>query len=353
MTRTDAGASPALDAWITVLAGGIGSRFWPASTPERPKQLLPLVGPRSLFDDTLARATRITDPSRVRVLASAGLLPVLEPGIERAGAGAIIEPASRGTGPALVWAAAVLEESQPGTVMISMAADHRIAPLSGLKATLEKAVRVARDGYLCCIGVPPTRPDVGYGYVQRGTHVGPGSSEVQRFVEKPDPETARRYLGEGFLWNAGIFAWRTTDLLEAARIHAHELRASLDNLDLDDPEGFFDRAEPVAIDSCVMERADRVAVVEAEFEWDDHGVWEALARNRAALGAEGNVVRGQARLHKAEHNIVWTESRRATLIGVSDLVVVEANGEVLVMPRSEAGALNQHLRAMEENDGNG
>ena len=209
---------------------------------------------------------------------------------------------------------------------------------------------LAREGFLCCVGVRPDRPEVGYGYVELGAELTPGSYEVARFVEKPDDETARSYVDSGrFLWNSGIFVWRARDLLAAARAHARELGAGLPLLAEGDVAGFFHRVEPVAIDVCVMERASHVATVEARFEWDDLGVWSALGRSRG-VDARGNSVVGSARLLDATDNVVWTESVRATLIGVSDLVVVEANGELLVMPRDEAPRLNARVKEIEARD---
>ncbi|MCY3699323.1 MAG: mannose-1-phosphate guanylyltransferase [Gemmatimonadetes bacterium] len=332
-----------LEAYCAVLAGGIGRRFWPASTPARPKQLLPLAGPEPLIDDTLARAVALVGAPRVRVVAAERLVKLMRPNLDAAGVAALVEPEARGTGPALVWAAAEIERTQPGALMISMHADHRIEPPEALAETLRPALHAARDGYLCCVGVRPDRPETGFGYLETGRDTASGAREVRRFVEKPDPATAREYLKSGrFLWNSGIFVWRAADLLEVARRRARELAGAWPALERGDTEGFFARAEPVAIDVCVMERAERVAVVEARFAWDDLGVWSALLRSREVDDA-GNASVGSSRLIDAADNVVWTESCRATVIGVSGLVIVEANGELLVMPREEAAELDARL----------
>ena len=336
-----------LEAYCAVLAGGIGRRFWPASTPTRPKQLLPLAGPDPLIDDTLARAVALVGAPRVRVVAAERLVELMRPSLDAAGVDALVEPKARGTGPALVWAASEIERAQPDALMISMHADHRIEPVEALRETLQSALRAAREGYLCCVGVRPDRPETGFGYVETGRETASGAREVRRFVEKPNPAAARKYLKSGrFLWNSGIFVWRAADLLEAARRGAHELAAAWPALERGDAEGFFARAEPVAIDVCVMERAERVATVEARFAWDDLGVWSALLRSRE-LDEAGNASVGSARLLDAADNVVWTESRRATVIGVSGLVIVEANGELLVMPRDEAARLDARLEQVD------
>ena len=336
-----------LEAYCAVLAGGIGRRFWPASTPARPKQLLPLAGPDPLIDDTLARAVALVGAPRVRVVAAEPLVELMRPSLEAAGVDALVEPKARGTGPALVWAASEIERAQPGALMISMHADHRIEPVEALHETLRPALRAAREGYLCCVGVRPDRADTGFGYLETGRETTSGAREVRRFVEKPGPARAREYLKSGrFLWNSGIFAWRAADLIEAARRCARELQGAWPALERGDAEDFFARAEPVAIDVCVMERAERVAAVEARFAWDDLGVWSALLRARQVDEA-GNASVGSARLLDAADNVVWTESRRATVIGVSGLVIVEANGELLVMPREEAAGLDARLRKID------
>lgn len=326
-----------LDAYTVILAGGIGSRFWPASTPSRPKQLLPLAGPRPLIVDTLRRARALVGGGRVLVVTSPELAHAFGPLPEAEGVTFLREPRPRGTAPALAWAAHELVGRDPDCAMISLHADHRIGSDAGLARTLERALAVAREGRLVCIGAPPDRPEAGYGYLRTGAALGEGAFEVDAFVEKPDADTAARYVADGsYRWNTGIFVWRARDLLDAVAAHAPEV--PLDPLERGDIEGFFRGAGPIAIDIAVLERARRVALVEAEFAWDDVGVWDALPRTRGT-DAEGNAVVGEARLLEARDNVVWTESVRANLVGVSDLVVVEANGELLVMPRALAPRL--------------
>lgn len=338
-----------LDAYTVVLAGGIGSRFWPASTPDRPKQLLPLAGSRPLIDEALTRARRLVGPERVFVVTSPDLAERFAELESAAGVTFLREPRPRGTAPALAWAAHELERRAPGCTMISLHADHRIEPAAGLAHTLTRAASVAGRGWLVCVGVRPDRPETGYGYVRRGSPLDDGGAfEVARFEEKPDPATAARYVAGGdALWNTGIFAWRAADLLEALATHAPEV--PLGPLRDGDVSGFFDGSASIAIDVAVMERASRVATVEADFEWDDVGVWNALPRTRD-VDAAGNAIVGTARLLESSGNVVWSESVRANLIGVSDLVVVEANGELLVMPRALSpglDALRERLEATE------
>ena len=339
-----------LNAYCVILAGGAGRRLWPASTPSRPKQLLPFASSRPLIDAALSRAVEIAGPERVRVVAPAPVIELMRPSLDAAGASALVEPVARGTGPALIWAASEIERADPGAVMISMHADHRIKPLAALRQTLEVAVERALEGYLCCVGVRPNRPETNFGYIETGRELAPGAFEAERFVEKPDQLYAEEYVESGrFLWNTGIFAWTAECFLQAARIHAREVRAGLPALDRGDAKGFFEAAGQVAVDVCVLERTGRVAAAEATFDWDDMGSWDALVRSREA-DEDGNIASGSVRLLDASDNVVWTENRRATVIGVRGLLIAEANGELLVMRRSEAGDIQTMVRELESEE---
>ena len=340
-----------LTAHAVILAGGVGSRFWPASTPDRPKQLLPLASPRPLIRETLDRAASLFGGDGVLVVTSGALADAFDRMGALGDTEVLAEPMARGTAPALAWAAHRLEARAPGTVMVSMHADHRIAPLDGLRESLARAIALAEDGWLVCIGARPDRAETGYGYVRLGDDLGDGGFAVDSFVEKPDPATAAAYVEDGrHLWNTGIFVWRCSDLLAAIANVAPEL--TLEPLGRADVEGFFAASPSIAIDVAVMERADRVATVDARFAWDDVGVWDAIGRTRESDDA-GNVVVGAARLDDASDNIVWTESTRANVVGVSGLVVVEANGEILVMPRGESANLREIRARLEESGRDG
>jgi mannose-1-phosphate guanylyltransferase len=335
--------------YAVVLAGGIGSRFWPASTPERPKQLLPLGSPRPLIRDTVERARRLVGLDRVRILSGPDLVEPFRRAVpELAPEHFLLEPVARSTAPVLVRAAAEIEAREPGAIMISLHADHAIEPFHAFEETIDRAAAAAaRRGSLVCIGTEPTRPETGYGYIRTGAERDPGVLSVARFVEKPDPETARRYAADGLhLWNTGIFVWRARDLLAAARRWTHELASAFPLLDAGDVGGFFHAAEPVSVDVGVLERADGVEVARATFAWDDVGTWAALARTRERDEA-GNAVVGTARVFEGADNVVWAEGGRVVLFGVRDLVVVRAGPETLVTTRDRAPELKRLLERLE------
>jgi mannose-1-phosphate guanylyltransferase len=335
--------------YAVVLAGGIGSRFWPASTPERPKQLLPLGSERSLIRDTFERAGRLVGDDRVRILAGPGLVePFLRvvPGLDMDSF--LVEPIARSTGPALVWAAYEIERADPGAIMISLHSDHVIEPFEAFQATIDRAARAAAArGSLVCLGIEPSRPETGYGYIEVGADHGEGVHEVTRFHEKPDRKTAETYSVSGVhLWNSGIFVWRARDLIDQARRWAVELQPTLPRLESGDVEGFFDSVQPVSIDVGVLERSDRVEVVRANFAWDDVGTWAALDRTRDHDPA-GNVLVGDANVFDSSGNIVWSEGGRVHLFGMHDTVVVQVGSDTLVMSKDNASDLKRFMTYIE------
>lgn len=336
--------------YVVILAGGVGSRFWPASRPERPKQLLPLGGDSPLVVETMRRAQAITDLSHVRIVTGRHLLVPTRAALPRLREEHfLVEPIARGTGPALTWAAHHVWSADPEAVMVSLHADHVISPLEAFRETIGRAVAAARsDHRLYCVGIRPSRPETAYGYVEMGRELDGGGYEIERFVEKPDVETAERYLASGrFLWNTGLFVWRAADFLEEVGRWTPELHEGLEGLKRGDVEEFFQHARPVSVDVGVMERTDRGGLVEATFRWDDVGSWNALARTRPA-DPQGNVTVGRAELIDASDNVVWSEDGRVVLFRVRDLVVVHTDGRTFVTTRDAAPELKDMLSRMEE-----
>jgi mannose-1-phosphate guanylyltransferase len=317
--------------WIVVLAGGVGSRFWPLSTPQRPKQLLPLVGDRPLLAETLARLAPVAPAERTLVLTNAALAAATR-GVASAlpPDNVLIEPRPAGTAAALAWAAAEIERrGTADAVMICVHADWAIGDAAAFRKGLERAAAAAaRHRALVTVGVVPSRPDTGFGYIKPGEEVEPGVRRVARFVEKPDRPTAERFVAEGLLWNSGIFVWRVDDFLGEIRRHTPEVAPAL-AAHAGDAAGFFAAVRPVPVDVGVLERSDRVLVIPGEFGWDDVGTWAALRRVRA-LDASGNAASGAVHAVDAARNVVHAEGNAVVLYGVSDLVVVTRDGLTLV-----------------------
>lgn len=334
---------------VVILAGGSGTRFWPASTPGHPKQLLPLAGPRPLVAETVERVLPLGGVEALRVLASRELLPALRGALPGLPEGAFrAEPQPKGTGPVLVQAAVEAVREDPEAVLVSVHADHLIEPPEAFRTLLRGAVEVARStGRLLTVAVPPDRPETGYGYLLPGAPLEPVAGgvparEVVRFVEKPDAATAARYLEEGYLWNSGIFVWRADAFLEEVRLRAPALAEALPLLEAGDVEGFYARVPTVAVDPAVLETSRRVATVEATFRWDDVGSWEALARTRAT-DAAGNAAVGTVHAVECRDTLAWSDEGPVVLWGVEGLVVVRSHGVTLVMPRERSPHLKELL----------
>jgi mannose-1-phosphate guanylyltransferase len=223
-----------------------------------------------------------------------------------------------------------------------------VEPESAFTLLITDAVAIAAaTGRLLTVGVPPTRPETGYGYIQPGDEFaragGTPARAVAAFHEKPDPETARDYVDGGHLWNTGLFIWRADRFLEEVREHAPEIGAALAHLDRGDVDAYFDAAPSISVDHAVLERSDHVGVVDATFEWDDVGSWTALARTRP-VDADGNVSVGRVHTADAHGNIAASDGSPVVLWGVDDLVVVHASGITFVTTRDRAPDL-KHLLA--------
>lgn len=344
----------AAERWVVLLAGGIGSRFWPASTPARPKQFLPLGSSRSLIADTWERARALAPAERILVVAGERLGPLIERHLpELRGDCLLAEPMAKGTGPALAWAAHEIlarAEEPEAAVMVSLHSDHVIRPLDGFVGTLDHAAdAAARYDRLITVGIRPTRPETGYGYIEVGELLDGGALEVRRFVEKPDRATAESYLAGGtFLWNSGLFIWRPRILMSELAAHTPEIAGELGELSAGRPEAFFANVPPLTIDHGLLERSGRIAVVEGRFAWDDVGAWAALMRVRD-LDGRGNLPLGDAHSIECRDSLIWAEDGPVVAFGVEDLVVVRASGITFVAPRERAADLKDLLARLPDN----
>ena len=337
--------------YVTILAGGTGRRFWPLSIPARPKQLLPLASSRPLIVDTFERARNVVSEERIRILTGQALAPSLRELLPEASErGLMIEPEARGTAPVLTWAAWEIATRDPEAVLISLHADHIIHPEESLVEVLHSAAALAtREDLLFTVAVQPTRPETGYGYIEPGEAieeaVGVRAFRVASFSEKPDPETADRYLSSGHLWNSGIFVWKAATFLEEVRAVAPEIANHLALLDENRVEEFFTRTPVMTVDVAVLERSRRVASVAATFEWDDVGSWEALTRSRKA-DRRGNFLIGSGHMVESSHNVVYSGRGTVVAYGIDDLLIVQAPEVTLVTRRDFAPKLKELVESL-------
>ena len=335
---------------VTILAGGAGHRFWPLSTPARPKQLLPLASSRPLIRDTIERVRGFVPIERVHILAGEDLVGPIRAATGLGRESFMVESRARGTGPVLARAAWEIAREDPGAIMVSLHSDHIIEPVEVLHDVLGAAVEIARrERLLLTVAVPPDRPETGYGYIRPGeTLAAPAGHRAYRvgaFVEKPGPTDAARYLEEGYRWNSGIFVWPARVFLDEVKRCAPEVACALPHLERGDPGAFFEETARISVDEAVLERSGRVGCIDARFRWDDVGSWESLARNRPA-DDDGNVCEGEIHLSGSRGSIALATHGRLALLGVDDLLVVQTEHVTLVMPRSESPRLKQYLREL-------
>jgi mannose-1-phosphate guanylyltransferase len=332
------------DVTVVLLAGGGGTRFWPLSTPARPKQFLTELTPRSLYQQAVERARLLAPPERILVLtneAFAGFVAEQSPEIPPANV--VLEPLRRDTAAALILGAVLVERLTPGNIMVAMPSDHLVRPLDAFRATLDAAVTAARDGGLGTIGITPTYPATGYGYLLAADR--PQSLEpmpVEKFVEKPDRPRAEQYVASGrYFWNSGLFVWRAAALLEAAARLAPAVYGPLAGLGraFGSPafpaelRSAFEAVQPISIDYAIMENSTNVWLVPAAFQWSDVGGWSA-ALELLPAAAHGNHVSGLAVLHDVADSVVLTDADHPVIVvGLSGYVVIRGPGGILVCPR--------------------
>lgn len=333
--------------WAVILAGGSGTRFWPLSTPQRPKQLLPLVGDRPLLAQAVARLDGLVAAEHVLIVTGPSLVDTVAAAVPQVPRSQVLaEPRAASTAPALAWAAQWISQRDPGAQMLSLHADWAVSDDRAFRAAARQALAVAAEyDVLVTVGVKPSRNETGYGYIVPAGPLG-GARTVRRFVEKPSPARAALLRRRGALWNTGLFAWGVARFLGEAGAYARELKPGWPALATGDVAGFFTAVRPIAVDVAVLERTKRLAVVAGTFAWDDIGSWDALLRIRRA-DPRGNVVVGNATVaDDVYRSVIWSDGEHVAVIGLEDTVVVRANGHTLVMPTGRAERLKELVQRL-------
>jgi mannose-1-phosphate guanylyltransferase len=333
-----------------IMAGGRGQRFWPLSTEARPKQFLDLGRDgRTLIQATYDRVLPLArDPSRVLVATGERYVPLVREQLpELPAANLIIEPTGRDSGPAVALASLEVQRRYGSVVTGFFSSDHRIMDSTGFLDSIRNAIALAGDTCgLVTVGISPTKPATGYGYIEQGLPFGAGY-KVSQFVEKPNAEKAQHYLESGnYLWNAGIFLWSTEAILRELDYHAADLMRPLRGaFETGRVEQAFAALPKISIDYAVMERTERAFVVCGEFDWDDIGDWVALER-LLERGPDGsNTVVGHHVGHEAYGNIVYTDAPDDVIVtlGVEDLVIVKRGNTVLLVRKDRVQELKKLL----------
>ena len=336
-----------------IMAGGSGTRFWPLSREKMPKQLLRIGGEDTLIRQTVGRMLPLVDVRDIFIVTNSSLADTighqLQSRFERSwDENLILEPEARNTAPALGLAALHLERTDPESIMVVLAADHVIRKSADFLALIAKAGDAARRGYLVTLGIKPDRPETGYGYIRSGVPCGEpgldGVCKVQSFVEKPDIETAKRYVQSGdYFWNSGIFIWKTSIFLSEMEKHHPALYRGLCEIrkhigtdrETDVIRDVFKKTESISVDYAVMERTDKAAVIPADIGWSDVGSWTALD-DVSDRNASGNVVSGNVIDIGSRDSVIYAEKRLVATIGLHDTVVVDTPDATLVCSKDRA-----------------
>ncbi len=340
-----------------ILAGGRGERLWPLSRDRAPKQFM-RVGEKTLLEATLDRIRPVVAPERTWIVTRA----VLAETVQRLAPGypVLAEPEGKNTAPAIALGCHVaLQEGGPDAILVVLPADHVIEPLESFVRAVQTAMETAKQGFLVTFGIPPTRPETGYGYIEAGAPLTPQTEDipvyrVRAFHEKPDRATAESYLHRGtFYWNSGMFVFPAQVLLEEFRRYQPEIASALEDLDVQDPErlrSFYQRVPEISIDYAIMEKSDRIAMVRAPFQWEDVGSLAALEAVLPRVGA--NAVQGKAVTLEAQDNVLVAEGDGLIAVyGVQDLVVVHTPDVTLVVPKKDAQRVKDLLKVLKAQPG--
>ena len=341
--------------WAVVLAGGIGSRFWPLSSPEQPKQLLRLVGDSPLITEVVGRLDPLIPPDRVLVVTSADIAPAIRaaiPGVPPQNV--LVEPRPLGTAAAIAWAAhEVARRAGPDTVTCALHADVAVAFPDAFRYAVRFAGGIAaRDDVIVAIGAPASRAETGFGYMVPGAAMsvdhpfaGGGPAFVKRFVEKPAADVARQLIAAGGVWHTGVSLWRARVLSDLLRKLTPEVGPALEPLEAGDRDRFSSTVQSVSIERGLFERCDGMIVLPSDFGWDDVGTWASLKRARE-LDDDGNGGHGDVHFVDSSGNVVHTEGASVVLYGVDNLLVVTLDGITFVTKLERAADLRPLLDAL-------
>jgi len=342
---------------VAIMAGGGGTRFWPWSREECPKQILPIISNRSMIWETVERIRCFTSCEKIFIVTSRSQAKDLQrevPQIPQSNL--LLEPLGKNTAPCLCLAALYIQKLNPEAVMVVLPADHFIADRRGFLRTLKAAVGfTAKRNLLMTLGIPPTEPETGYGYIQKGENLdkvnGISVFKAKAFREKPTRAKARAYLRTGkYLWNSGMFIWKVGVFLAALEKYLPQLYEEMQPLQnhLGTARGekllekVYARCQPISVDYGIMEKAENVALIEAQFHWDDVGSWAALCKilpkdeRGNALMAGKQAGEGKILAIDSSGCLIRGEEKLIAVIGIKDTVVVEAGNAFLVCPRDRA-----------------
>src|SRR5215468_2945501 len=345
-----------------ILAGGRGTRFWPRSRSKTPKQLLNIIGKTTMLEQTVERLRSLIPAERIWTVTNAEQVTALKKQLPTSARKRVLtEPLGRNTAAAIALAAIHVRQAAKGDALLAvLPADQFIAQPERYRQIVKKALQLARaPGRMVVLGIPPTRPDTGFGYIERGDEQLGGEAPVyavRRFTEKPALEVAKEYLASGrYNWNAGMFFWRVSTFLEALKKFLPRTYELVETLSQQiGTRGYqarlksvYSKLESISVDYAVLEKARNVVVVPAEVGWSDIGSWAAVYELLAKRPGE-NIFTGEGQTLDAEGNLLWSPTKFIAAIGVRDLVVVETADALLICPRDRAQDVSKIVKSLEE-----
>ena len=350
-----------MNRYAVIMAGGIGERFWPRSRQNLPKQFLPLLGERSLLQQSCERIQNLVSPENILVVTGRDHLSLAREQLPHLPeTNFLSEPQGRNTAPCIGLAAVYLRRRDPDGIMLVFPADHLVQGRKDFTCCMEKALELSSStDSLVTVGIIPTRPETGYGYIEREEEAFPGTPpayRVRQFVEKPDYHNAVQYLHSGrYLWNSGIFAWKVGLILEKMQKHLPDLYRGLEKIasgigtaeEQNNLESIFPSLPAISVDYGVMEKETNLLVVQGDFGWDDLGSWSALAE--CFSGDEAQTVgMGQHVGIDTTGCLVYGENSLIATLGVSNLVIVQEKDVVLVCPKERAQEVKKLVQEIKE-----
>jgi len=341
-----------------ILAGGSGTRFWPYSRYNRPKQLLNIVGEQSMLQMTVDRLLKLKRVTDIYIITREDLKVTIRRNIKGVPVENILaEPEGKNTAPAIGLVATLLNQDDPEAVMGVFPADHLIVGHREFERAVNTADHLAKkDDNLVTIGIRPTRPSTAYGYIQIDEtsdedHL--GAYHVKTFAEKPHKDLAERFISSGdFVWNAGMFFWRVSTFMKGMETHLPDLYDSLKEIDIRLKEGdafsdIWQFIEPESIDYGLLEKSQNIYVIRGEFKWNDVGSWNALYDVLNA-NSEGNIIRGNGKVISGKNNLIQSNGKFTAVIGANDLVVVNTDDATLVVPRDKVEDVKELVAFLKE-----
>ena len=335
-----------MEKFVVIMAGGVGSRFWPRSRKAMPKQLLNIFGENTMIQDTVDRLKGFVADDHTFIITNKVQKAIVEEQLpEIPPRNIIAEPEGRNTAPCVGLAASIISGISTDAVIITLPADHLINDVPKFKESLQTAVDFAHDKKgLVTFGINPTRPETGYGYINfELSEISAGVHSVNRFVEKPDLATAEGYLNSGdYLWNSGMFIWRADVILEEIKKYLPELLAGLTkigNLEshrfLDNLNAVFPTLENISIDYGIMEKSDKVFLVKGDFGWSDVGSWESVYE-LTEKDSDGNAAFADSFLKDSSDNYIYSPDKFTAVIGAKNLIVIDTKDALLICEKSKS-----------------